>query len=181
MPNEYFDAGEQRAFKVKALFERIASRYDLLNDLQSFGFHRHWKRRVRKSARPERGERSLDICCGTGDLTLGFARQGLQAIGLDFSEGMRDMAQKRKKNFLQLGQASHAGSEGVCGTAKLSTQSRLPRPEFIRGDAQCIPFRDACFEIVTVGYGLGDLSSWGNGLSEMWRGGTPGGRLLVWV
>src|ERR1051326_3643498 len=156
MSNPYFDPGRQRALKVKALFERIASRYDLLNDLQSFGLHRYWKRRLLRASGAKRGERSLDICCGTGDLTLSFARQGLRAIGLDFSEGMLGMAFRRK-----------------------AAESSIASPDFIRGDAQRIPFKDASFEIVTVGYGLRNLASWETGLREMCRVATPGARLLV--
>lgn len=162
MANQYFDPGQQRAFKVHSLFERIASRYDLLNDLQSFGLHRRWKRRVLKFARPEPGEHSLDVCCGTGDLTLAFARQGLRAAGLDFSEGMLRKAAER--NELSIPRESAV------------TRKNL---SYIRGDAQRIPFRDASFEIVTVGYGLRNLASWETGLSEMCRVAVPGARLLV--
>jgi len=178
MPNEYFDPGEQRASKVKALFERIASRYDLLNDLQSFGLHRRWKRRVLKAARPKPGERSLDICCGTGDLTLGFARHGLRAIGVDFSEGMLGVAAKRKVRLSSLAERANKDGEQHQGNVTLRNSS-VPGPEFVRADAQQIPFPDASFEIVSVGYGLRNLRSWETGLSEMCRVARPGARLLV--
>ena len=178
MPNQYFDPGEQRASKVKALFERIASRYDLLNDLQSFGLHRYWKRRLLETSRAKRGEHSLDICCGTGDLTLRFAGQGVRAIGLDFSEGMLAMAAKRRAAFASQPQpAGECDQEGH--TANRASDPSLPAPGFIRADAQCIPFKDAAFEIVTVGYGLRNLASWETGLGEMCRVATPGARLLV--
>jgi demethylmenaquinone methyltransferase/2-methoxy-6-polyprenyl-1,4-benzoquinol methylase len=168
MPNPYFDPGQQRAAKVNALFERIASRYDLLNDLQSFGLHRRWKRRVLKSARPQHGERALDICCGTGDLTLAFARQGLHAIGLDFSERMLGVAAERGALATQLVNAAgeRHGEKGVS-------------PSYVRGDAQSIPFREGSFGIVSVGYGLRNLANWETGLSEMCRVAAPGARLLV--
>jgi demethylmenaquinone methyltransferase/2-methoxy-6-polyprenyl-1,4-benzoquinol methylase len=162
MPNDYFDPGQQRALKVHALFERIASRYDLLNDLQSFCLHRRWKRRVVKIARPETGEQALDVCCGTGDLTLAFARQGLQAAGLDFSESMLRKAAERKERSTP--------REGTVEKKNLS---------YVRGDAQCIPFLDASFDLVTVGYGLRNLASWETGLSEICRVAVPGARLLV--
>lgn len=66
MCNEFYDPGEQRGTKVKDLFTRIASRYDLMNDLQSFGLHRYWKRRLIELARVKPGETALDVCCGTG-------------------------------------------------------------------------------------------------------------------
>jgi demethylmenaquinone methyltransferase/2-methoxy-6-polyprenyl-1,4-benzoquinol methylase len=172
MPNEYFDPGEQRASKVRALFERIASRYDLLNDLQSFGLHRNWKQRVLQVAQPQGGQRSLDICCGTGDLALGFARQGLQAVGLDFSEAMLGIATKRKAR-------ARSAADIMSAESKPTTQPRSPTPTFVRGDAQRIPFPDASFEVVTVGYGLRNLASWETGLSEMCRVAAPGARLIV--
>src|SRR5689334_18158821 len=92
MANEFFVPGTQRAARVQALFARIAPRYDLINDLQSFGLHRYWKRRVLALARPEPGQRALDLCCGTGDLALALARRGLEVVGLDFSAPMLDVA-----------------------------------------------------------------------------------------
>ena len=92
MANTFFDPGDQRAAKVHDLFAGIAPRYDLINDLQSFGLHRHWKRRVIQLARPQPGQRALDLCCGTGDLALALARHGVQVTGLDFSESMLEVA-----------------------------------------------------------------------------------------
>ena len=152
MANTFFDPGEQRATKVGDLFARIAPRYDLINDLQSFGLHRYWKRRVIRLARPRPGHRALDICCGTGDLALGLARCGAQVAGVDFSERMLEVARRRR-------------SQG--------------RTQFIRADAQQIPFRDNSFDIVTVGYGLRNLASWEIGLGEMRRVARAGGRLVV--
>ena len=96
MANTFFDPGDQRAAKVQELFSRIAPRYDLINDLQSFGLHRYWKRRVVRLARPQPGQRALDLCCGTGDLALALARRGAQVAGLDFSEQMLETAQRRQ-------------------------------------------------------------------------------------
>ena len=152
MASTFFDPGDQRAAKVGDLFARIAPRYDLINDLQSFGLHRLWKRRVIRLARPQPGERALDVCCGTGDLALGLARCGAQVAGLDFTEPMLDVATRRRSE---------------------------KRPHFVRADAQQIPFRDSSFHIVTVGYGLRNLASWETGLCEMRRVATAGGRLLV--
>lgn len=152
MGNAYYDAGEQRATKVNALFQRIASRYDLINDVQSLGLHRLWKRRVVAMAEASTGKRALDVCCGTGDLALGLARRGAQVTGLDFSSRMLDIAKKR-------------GGE-------------LP-VRFLQGDAQDLPLPDLSFDIVTVGYGLRNLARWQRGLEEMARVARPGGRLLV--
>src|SRR5262245_10506029 len=84
MANKYYAPDEQRAAKVNDLFATIAPRYDLINDLQSFGLHRLWKRRLVKLAAPAPGERALDVCCGTGDVAFALARRGVDVVGLDF-------------------------------------------------------------------------------------------------
>jgi demethylmenaquinone methyltransferase/2-methoxy-6-polyprenyl-1,4-benzoquinol methylase len=165
VPNTYFDPGEQRAAKVHELFSRIAPRYDLINDLQSLGLHRHWKQRVVQEARPQPGQRALDLCCGTGDLALGLARRGVVVIGLDFSERMLAMAAQR--------------ASGIRGKEPEQVQMASPVARFVSGDAQRIPFADNTFDIVTVGYGLRNLASWETGLREMERVAKPGGRLVV--
>ncbi len=160
MANVFFDSGDERAARVRDLFSRIAPRYDLINDLQSFGLHRCWKRRVVRLGRPQPGQRALDLCCGTGDLALALARRGAQAVGLDFSEPMLETADKRL----------HAAR---------NERHAAPPPRFVRGDAQRIPFPDNSFDIVTVGYGLRNLANWETGLREMQRVANRGGRLLV--
>jgi demethylmenaquinone methyltransferase/2-methoxy-6-polyprenyl-1,4-benzoquinol methylase len=172
MANTYFDPGEQRAAKVHELFSRIAPRYDLINDLQSFGLHRSWKRRVVHLARPQPGQSALDLCCGTGDLALALARRGARVAGLDFSEQMLATAARRQSE--PRNQSPEAGLHATRNTQ----QTPLP-PCFIRGDAQRLPFPDNVFDIVTVGYGLRNLANWETGLREMWRVANPGGRLLV--
>ena len=95
MSNAYYAPGDQRAAKVNDLFARIARRYDFLNDLQSFGRHRSWKRRVVKLASVAPGNRALDLCCGTGDLAFALARRGAETTGLDFSPQMLEVAAQR--------------------------------------------------------------------------------------
>jgi len=163
MANAYFEPGDQRGARVNELFTQIAKRYDLINDLQSFGLHRYWKRRVIQLSGAQAGMRALDVCCGTGDLALALARRGAETVGLDFTQSMLEVAAAR-------GQADLA-------------QGRLPTggrpPHFVCGDAQRLPFPDGVFDIVTVGYGLRNLASWETGLAEMRRVARPGGRLLV--
>jgi demethylmenaquinone methyltransferase/2-methoxy-6-polyprenyl-1,4-benzoquinol methylase len=156
--NAFYDAGEQRAAKVNNLFATIARRYDLINDLQSFGLHRLWKRRVVQLAQIKNGDRALDLCCGTGDIALALAQQGAETTGLDFSPQMLEVAENRRLQNL-----------------KLKTQNL----KFIQGDAQQIPFPENSFDIVTVGYGLRNLTSWEKGLEEMFRVARPGGRIVV--
>jgi demethylmenaquinone methyltransferase / 2-methoxy-6-polyprenyl-1,4-benzoquinol methylase len=165
MANRFFDPGDERAARVHDLFSSIARRYDLINDLQSLGLHRHWKRRAIQLARPRPGQRALDLCCGTGDLALGLARHGLSLAGLDFSERMLEVAQTR--------------SSGMRTQDPAALRHAAPVLRWVRGDAQRIPFSDNCFDIVTVGYGLRNLASWEAGLREMQRVAKPGGRLVV--
>ncbi len=155
MPNKYYEAGDQHAAKVNDLFAVIAPRYDLINDLQSFGLHRWWKRRLVKLAAPKPGDRALDLCCGTGDVAFAMAGQGAEVKGVDFSKPMLAVARRRNDGHGRAG------------------------PEFLWGDAQQIPFPNDSFGVVTVSYGLRNLASWERGLEEMMRVARQGGRLLV--
>ena len=158
MSNAYYAPGDQRAAKVNDLFARIARRYDFLNDLQSFGLHRLWKRRVVRLAQIKNGDRALDLCCGTGDISFALARGGAETTGLDFSAQMLDVAAQRQS-----------------ANSKAKTQV----VKFLQGDAQQLPFPENSFDVVTVGYGLRNLTSWERGLDEMFRVAKPGARLIV--
>ena len=159
MSNAFYTSGEQRAAKVNNLFAAIARRYDLLNDLQSFGLHRRWKSRVVELAAVQSGDHALDLCCGTGDIAFALGRRGAEVTGLDFNSQMLEVAESRN----------------IIPDPKSGTRN----PIFIQGDAQQIPFPDASFDIVTVGYGLRNLADWEKGLEEMRRVARPGGRLVV--
>lgn len=159
MANTFFDPGDQRAAKVSNLFTRIAPRYDLINDLQSFGLHRRWKRRVVETARPAPGQRALDVCCGTGDLAFALAQRGAEVVGLDFNAAMLEVATQR--------------------LSKRTSSETIPLIGFVRGDAQHLPFADGSFDIVTVGYGLRNLADWQTGLQEISRVTRAGGRLVI--
>ena len=159
MSNVFYTPGEERAARVNDLFTAIARRYDLLNDLQSFGWHRRWKRRVAELAAVPPGGRALDLCCGTGDIAFALARRG---------------AASHRPRF----QPQNARSRRI-PEQNPGPESGARNPTFIQGDAQQIPFPDALFDAITVGYGLRNLTSWENGLAEMQRVARPGGRLVV--
>src|SRR5688572_4146273 len=97
MANSFYQPGEQRGARVHDLFGKIAPRYDLINDLQSFGLHRYWKNRLLKLAKIKSNERALDICCGTGDISFGLAKSGADVTGLDFSKPMLAVAEKGRQ------------------------------------------------------------------------------------
>jgi len=141
----YYSPDTQRAPRVHELFARIARRYDLLNDIMSAGLHRRWKRRVVTLA--GRPSRSLDLCCGTGDVALHLPGT---VIGLDFTAEMLHIAAARN---------GHA--------------------RWVQADALQLPFPDASFDIITVGYGLRNLADLPAGLAEIHRVLRPGGRLLA--
>lgn len=163
MTNEYYKPGEERAAKVGQLFASIARRYDLINDIQSFGIHRFWKKRVIRLSRIQAGERALDLCCGTGDLTLALAKNGADVTGLDFSEPMLEVAREKSNRF---NRKDGAGSHPC-------------EIQFIHGDAQRIPFPDNSFDVLTIGYGLRNLADLNTGLRDMLRVTKPGGRLVA--
>jgi demethylmenaquinone methyltransferase/2-methoxy-6-polyprenyl-1,4-benzoquinol methylase len=171
--NTFYAPGGQRAAKVNDLFAAIARRYDLLNDLQSFGLHRLWKRRVVRLANVKSGNIALDLCCGTGDIALALARQGAETTGLDFSEKMLEVARARSQKSEVRSQNKNSASD-----IRPLTSAFRP-PTFVQGDAQQIPFPENSFDIVTVGYGLRNLASWERGLDEMFRVAKPGGRIVV--
>jgi demethylmenaquinone methyltransferase/2-methoxy-6-polyprenyl-1,4-benzoquinol methylase len=153
--NVYYAPGEARATKVNDLFARIARRYDLINDLQSFGLHRSWKRRVVDLAQVKPGSPALDLCCGTGDISFALAQRGASVTGLDFSVQMLEVAALRH------------------------SKSQISNLKFVQGDAQQLPFAENTYDIVTVGYGLRNLTSWQRGLEEMLRVARPGARIIV--
>lgn len=182
MANVFYVPGAHRAERVGDLFATIAPRYDLLNDLQSFGLHRWWKRRLAGLAAVRAGERALDVCCGTGDIAFALAGAGAQVVGLDFSDAMLAVAENRRrkaepKHAVRTARRGTGSEVGAPGCAP--DRPAVPNPRFVRGDAMQLPFPDNSFDVVTVGYGLRNLASWETGLREMHRVANPGGRLLV--
>jgi len=141
--------------KVDALFASIAARYNLINDIQSLGLHRFWKQRIVKMSSLVEGERVLDICCGTGDLVMRLAKQSDLVVGLDMNSPMLKVA----LNQLQ----------------KSNTNSA----NLFQADALSLPFNDSSFDLVTIAYGLRNLSDHQHGLREISRILKPRGRVLI--
>ena len=141
--------------KVDALFSTIAMRYDLVNDIQSAGLHRLWKRKMARLVALGESEQALDICCGTGDLIVRLAKGGEGVVGVDMNGAMLNVARRRlaKRNI---------------------GQSRL-----YQADALQLPFGDGQFDVVTIAYGLRNLADYKTGLKEIFRVLKPGGRLAI--
>jgi demethylmenaquinone methyltransferase/2-methoxy-6-polyprenyl-1,4-benzoquinol methylase len=150
---------EKQPGEVAAMFDGIAPRYDLLNDILSLGQVRLWRRVVARITGAKPGERVLDLAAGTGTSTLTFTATGADAVACDFSLGM-----------LQAGHAKiGAGPQG-------SGRGRLG---WVAGDALRLPFRDGAFDAVTISFGLRNVADTGAALAELRRVTRPGGRLVV--
>ena len=159
MPNKYLSYDEDRAPKVREMFSRLAARYDLVNDVMSFGMHRVWKRRTVRLGleRPGPPPRWLDLCCGTGDMAFlaeQFTGGSIRPVGCDFTLPMLAVASHRKREDRH-------------------------RSEFVQGDALELPFPDAAFDVITVGYGLRNIADPQAALVEMRRVLAAGGRCVI--
>ena len=151
---------DKRPGDVAAMFDAIAGRYDLLNDLLSMGQVRLWRRAVARITGARPGERVLDLAAGTGTSSLTFTATGADCVACDFSLGM-----------LRAGQApGWTAARGGTGRGRLG---------FVAGDALRLPFRDGAFDAVTISFGLRNVADPVAGLAEMRRVTRPGGRLVV--
>jgi demethylmenaquinone methyltransferase / 2-methoxy-6-polyprenyl-1,4-benzoquinol methylase len=148
---------EEFATEVRGMFDRIAGVYDVMNSAMTAGLHHQWRQRAVDRAEVGPGSDALDICCGTGDLALELRRRigpDGRVVGSDFSEPMLELARRK------------SGEEG------------LP-VEFGWADALDLPYGDASFDAVTIGFGARNLADLDKGLSEMARVLRPGGRLVI--
>ncbi len=149
------------------MFDALAGRYDLMNDLMSMGQVRLWRQRVRRILAPLPGERVLDLAAGTGTSSEVFAEAGADCVACDFSLGMLTSGKRR------LGD-SGAGKGALEGRAGFEG-----RVAFAAGDAVRLPFRDDSFDAVSISFGLRNVHGTQAALEEMYRVTRPGGRLVV--
>jgi demethylmenaquinone methyltransferase / 2-methoxy-6-polyprenyl-1,4-benzoquinol methylase len=132
------------------MFDRIARVYDLMNSVMTAGMHHRWRERAVELAAVGPGDRALDVATGTGDLAVALRRRGADVVGLDFSEQMLELAREK-----------------------------APDVRFESANAMALPYGDAEFDAVTVGFGARNFSDLRAGLREMVRVTRPGGRVVV--
>jgi demethylmenaquinone methyltransferase/2-methoxy-6-polyprenyl-1,4-benzoquinol methylase len=134
---------------VRRMFDRIAPVYDVMNHVMTAGLDRRWRRiTVEETVRP--GDRTLDACCGTGDLAIAARSRAADVVGLDFSARMLERARRK-----------------------------APDVEFVEGDMLALPFDDESFDSVTVGFGVRNVEDLEAGIRELRRVLRPGGRLGI--
>ena len=152
---EHVASRDKKQRYVNRLFETIAGRYDFFTAFMSYGMDRGWKRELIRSLDLQGGETTLDIACGTGDITFmtsGRLTTGL-AVGLDITRAMLEIAQSKRRD---------RAAANIC---------------FHRGDIMHLPFADGAFDAVTGGYALRNVPDVAGALAEILRVLKPGGQL----
>jgi demethylmenaquinone methyltransferase/2-methoxy-6-polyprenyl-1,4-benzoquinol methylase len=136
--------------EVAAMFDRVAAKYDITNDVLAFGLTHLWRRATAAAVAAKKGEKILDLAAGTGTSSIAFAKTGAQVIACDFSLGMLKEGHKRS-----------------------------PQLNFSAGDALSLPFADETFDAVTISFGIRNVNNVDLALKEMFRVTKPGGRIVV--
>ncbi len=135
------------------MFDQVAQRYDLTNDVLSLGNDRLWRVATTRAVAPQPGQRILDLAAGTGASSVSLARSGAEVVAADFSPGM--IAEGRRR---------HSG---------------IPNLTFEEADATALPFDDDSFDTVTMSFGLRNVNEPKKAIAELLRVTRPGGRLVV--
>ena len=149
----------EKARRVRGVFDSVADRYDLMNDLMSAGAHRLWKQFTLSLTGLRSGDRALDLAGGTGDLAAGLARQ----VG--------------KSGLVVLGDINASMLQH--GRDRLTNRAVVANVQYVQADAERLPFADAAFDCVTIGFGLRNVTDKAAALMAMRRVLKPGGQLLV--
>ena len=148
---------ENKSATVRRVFDSVAERYDVMNDLMSLGLHRAWKAFALAITRPRPGERILDVATGSGDLALALCRRTQPGGEVWISDINRRMLDRGRDRLLDAGLTVPA----------------------VQCDAERLPFSPRTFDCVTVGFGLRNMTRKDAALAEMTRVLKPGGRLVV--
>ena len=147
-----------KAGMVHGVFSRVASKYDLMNDLMSGGVHRLWKDAMMDWLAPRPGQSLLDVAGGTGDVAFRFLKRapGSVATVLDMTDSML-----------------------VAGRQRAEAERQADRLSWVVGDAMALPFADRSFDTYTISFGIRNVTRIGDALAEAFRVLKPGGRLMV--
>ncbi|WLS78707.1 bifunctional demethylmenaquinone methyltransferase/2-methoxy-6-polyprenyl-1,4-benzoquinol methylase UbiE [Erwinia pyri] len=152
-------AKSDKAEMVADVFHSVAAKYDLMNDLMSFGIHRVWKRFTIDCSGVRRGQRVLDLAGGTGDLTAKFSRivgETGEVVLADINSSMLKVGREKLRNI------------GIVGNVS-----------YVQANAEALPFPDNHFDCITIAFGLRNVTEKEKALASMFRVLKPGGRLLV--
>jgi demethylmenaquinone methyltransferase/2-methoxy-6-polyprenyl-1,4-benzoquinol methylase len=144
---------DKKPADVSAMFDKVADRYDLLNDALSLGMDRHWRKVVAAAVGAAPGQLVLDLAAGTGTSSRAFTAAGARCVACDFSLGML-----------------RVGARG---------RGRTDLLRFVAGDALDLPFAAGAFDAVTISFGLRNVADTGQALAELLRVTRPGGKLVV--
>ena len=142
---------DKRPAEVAAMFDAVAERYDLLNDILSFGQDRRWRSVVARLVAAKADDLVLDIAAGTGTSSRAFTRAGARCVACDFSLGMLRAGARKAGELVS----------------------------FVAGDALALPYRDETVDVVTISFGLRNVADPDAALAEMLRVTRPGGRLVI--
>ncbi|MFN3847280.1 MAG: bifunctional demethylmenaquinone methyltransferase/2-methoxy-6-polyprenyl-1,4-benzoquinol methylase UbiE [Paracoccaceae bacterium] len=148
----------EKAGMVHGVFTRVASKYDIMNDLMSGGVHRLWKDAMMDWLAPRSGQRLLDVAGGTGDVAFRFLKRapGAEAVVCDMTESML-----------------------IAGRQRAEADSMADRLGWVVGDAMALPFKDGSFDVYTISFGIRNVTRIADALTEAYRVLRPGGRLMV--
>ena len=148
----------EKSGMVQGVFQSVASRYDLMNDVMSVGIHRLWKDAMMDWLAPRPGQRLLDVAGGTGDIAFRFLKRarGASAVVLDLTEPML-----------------------VEGRRRAEAETFAERIDWLVGDAMALPFPDMSFDVYTISFGIRNVTRIEDALADAFRVLRPGGRLMV--
>ena len=149
---------EEKAGKVRTLFNDVANKYDIMNDVMSMGIHRIWKEAMMDWLAPRPGQKLLDVAGGTGDVAFKFLKRAGHghATVCDLTEGMLNEGRKRAE------------------AAQMADSL-----DWVVGDAMALPFEDSTFDVYTISFGIRNVTRPQEALNEAYRVLKPGGRLMV--
>ncbi|API86280.1 bifunctional demethylmenaquinone methyltransferase/2-methoxy-6-polyprenyl-1,4-benzoquinol methylase UbiE [Francisella uliginis] len=150
---------EEKQKKVAGVFHSVAAKYDLMNDLMSFGIHRIWKKQTLAKTGVRKGDKVLDLAGGTGDLAYKFC----QMVGSQGKVILSDI----NSSMLEVGKE------------KLTNKGCVGNIEYVQANAECLPFPDNYFDCITISFGLRNVTDKAKAIASMCRVLKPGGRLLV--